>query len=215
MPFLTTPQLILPRKDDNGNPTQDNIWHTLPSVNGPRSVKGFMGDDDWQASWFYSLGYFTHGTAVELGSFNGLSSVLFGMGMRDSPWQDGKLICIDWFKDGFSPNHEGDIWQKFHDNINAFGVQHHVTAVQGSCEDPNVIPFTPLEWLYMDASHFIKELRVNMEIFGPMVKPGGLFLWHDTHMPEVLEHIAECKERDGIVPVITDRPDFQCWMKPL
>ena len=89
-----------------------------------------------------------------------------------------------------------------------------MTAVKGSCEDPKVIPATKLEWLYLDASHYRKELRINMEIFGTMVKPGGLFIWHDTHMEEVLLHIDEVREEQGITPVVTNRPDFQVWMKP-
>lgn len=213
MPFLTAPQLILPRVDDIGEPTNDNVWHALPSLRGPRTVKGFMGDD-WMKSFFYSLGYFTRGTAVELGSFNGLSSVLFGMGMRDSPWQQGKLLCIDWFKDGWSPDHEGDILEKFRGHAEAFGVQDYITPVQGSCEDPDIIKKQNLEWVYFDASHFANELRVNINQFYPMVKSGGLLLFHDTHMPEVVQCIQESKAELGITPVITDRPDFQCWMKP-
>ncbi len=212
MPFLTESQIVLPRMNPEGHPTDDNIYHSLPSICGSRTVQGFMGDD-WMKSFFYALGYFTRGTAVELGSFNGLSSVLFGMGMRDSPWQAGHLLCIDWFKDGFSPDHDGDILEKFNANVQAFGVQHHVTPIQGSCEDPNLVKNTELEWVYFDASHFAKELRVNIDLYYPMVKPGGLLLFHDTHMPEVVQCIEECQKDRGIVPVITDRPDFQCWMK--
>jgi hypothetical protein len=28
--------------------------------------------------------------------------------------------------DGFSPDNEGDIWEKFHANVEAFGIQHHI-----------------------------------------------------------------------------------------
>jgi predicted O-methyltransferase YrrM len=210
--YLSHDELVLPRVDASGAPTPDNFWHTLRSDDGPRSINGFMGDD-WQKHFFYTLGYHTRGTAVELGAFLGLSSVLFALGMKHSPWQQGKLICVDWFQDGYLGVQ--NMRQRFEENIKAFGVESYITAVQGSCEDPKVIKPTALEWLYLDASHYRKELRVNMEIFGPMVKPGGLYIWHDTHMEEVLLHIEEVKAEQGIVPVIVNRPDFQVWMKPI
>jgi len=212
--YLFHQDLLLPRLDSTGSPTNDNHWHTMPTLNGSRSVQGFMGDDDFQGQFFYNLGYFTRGIAVELGSFHGLSAVLFGLGMRDSPWQEGQLICVDWFGDGFTPDGDDNLLGRFADNINAFNVQHHITAIKGSCEDPKLVKEKGLEWVYFDASHFAKELRVNLEIYYPKIKDGGLLLFHDTHMPEVVLCIEEYKESHGLKPVITNRPDFQVWQKP-
>lgn len=212
MPYLTKDQLILPRKDGNGNPTQDRDWHTLPTENGEGQIFGYMGDDD-EAYWHYTLGFFTHGTGLELGSFYGYSAILAGLGMKHSPW-NGKLIAVDWFSS--TPYLAGDnTLERFNENLRKFGVEDHVTGVQGSCEDPKVIPFTELEWVFFDASHCIKELRVNMEIFGPMVKSGGLYMWHDVGQPEVREHIAECRKEQNLIPVVTGWKDMECWMKPM
>ena len=212
MPYLTKEQLILPRKDGEGNPTNDADWHTLPAVNGEKQIFGYMGDDD-EAHFHYTLGFFTRGTGLELGSFYGYSAALAGLGMKHGPWQQGKLICIDWFA---SINYlAGDnTLERFNQNMRVFGVEQYVTGVQGSCEDPNVIPFTELEWVFFDASHCIKELRINMEIFGPMVKPGGLYLWHDVMQSEVQEHIEECRKEQNLSHVTGGR-DFQVWLKPL
>lgn len=209
MPYLSSEELVLPRKDLTGNPTSDNFFHTLPSQSGPRSIQGFLGDD-YQKHVFYQIGWWCRGTGVELGSFYGLSTVLFGLGMKDSPWQQGKIIAIDWWGDDPYLGNP-DLWGTFSRNIETFGVKQYIQPVRGSCEDPNVIPFTPLEFLYMDASHCIAELRVNWKIFAPMLKPGSLAIWHDTHHAEVREHIEECRQQDKIEPVITNRPDFQIW----
>ncbi len=210
MPFFTEHKLVLPRKDFTGSPTGDNFFHTLPSPDGPKTIQGYMGDDD-QKSFFYTLGWFTRGTGLELGSFYGLSSVLFAMGMKHSPWQQGKLICLDWF--GSVPYLAGDnTVERFMGNMKAFGVEQYVTPVQGSCEDPKAVPKQELEWVLFDASHVIKELRINMDIYGPMVKDGGLFLWHDTHMEDVKQAIEEAKEIYRMTPAVV-RPDYEAWLK--
>lgn len=212
MSYKTPEELFCPRVDLDGKPTEDVFYHTLMSPSGPRTVCGFMGDERWQGHWFYQLGYWTKGVGIELGSFMGLSTVLFGMGMRDSPFQKGRIICVDWFKDGYLG--VKNMLQGFKDNISAFGIEKYVTHYQGSCEEPDLVPPVEAEWLYLDASHYRAELRINMEIYGKMVKPGGLYIWHDTHMEEVLLHIEEVRKEQGITPVVTNRPDFQVWMKP-
>lgn len=212
MPYLSESELVLPRIDFHGNPTPDNFFHTLPDKNGnPRTINGFMGDD-WMKPFLYQLGWNTRGFGIELGSFVGLSTCLIAMGMRDSAWQEGKMICVDWWKDGYLGM--TDMLQKFKDNISAFGVEKYINLYQGSCEDPKLVPPVKAEWLWLDASHYRAELRVNIDIYYPMVKPKGLILWHDTHMEEVLLHIEEVKSQFGITPVITNRPDFQVWRKP-
>lgn len=216
MPYLTKDQLILPRKDGNGNPTQDRDWHTLPTDNGEKQIFGYLGCDD-EAYFHYTLGFFTRGVGLELGSFYGYSAILAALGMKHSPF-GGRLIAIDWFAApsvGVQYLAGDNTLERFNKNMIDFGVDQYVTPVQGSCEDPNVIPFTELEWVFFDASHCIKELRINMEIFGPMVKPGGFFLWHDVGHQEVRDHIEECKKEQGLLPVVTGWRDMECWMKPI
>lgn len=213
MPYLTKDQLLLPRKDGHGNPTQDRDWHTLPTETGEKQIFGYMGDDD-ESFFHYNLGFFTRGVGLELGSFYGYSAALAALGMKHSPWQEGKLLCLDWFS-AVTYLAGDNTLERFNQNMRDFGVEKYVTGIQGSCEDPNVIPFTKLEWCFFDASHCIKELRINMEIFGPMVKPGGLFLWHDVGQDEVRAHIKECVIEQKLVPAVTGWRDMECWMKPL
>lgn len=214
MPFLSQDELFLPRRDLAGNPTEDNFFHTLPLPDGgQRTVEGFMGDDHWQGHFMYQLGWNTRGIGIELGSFKGLSTIYLAMGMRDSPWQEGSLMAVDWFKDGYLG--VTNMLQTFKDNLTAFGVEKYVTPYQGSCEEKGITPTVEAEWCFFDASHYRKEMHVNMEIYGSMVKPGGLYLIHDTHMEEVLLFIEEVKQQQAITPVITDRPDFQVWRNPL
>jgi len=211
MPFFTEHELVLPRADASGKPTDDNFFHSLPCPGGFRVVNGYMGDDD-QKSFFYQLGWNTRGTALELGSFQGLSAVLFGLGMKHSPWQQGKLLCLDWFGDDPYLGH-GNLLDKFTDNIKAFELEPYVTPIRGSCEEKGVIPEQPLEWIYFDASHCLKELRINMEIYGDWVKPGGFFIWHDTNQTDPPLAIEEARQKYGITPVVV-RPDFQAWVLP-
>lgn len=215
MPYLTKDQLLLPRKDGFGNPTTEPDWHTLPTPDGGEAqIFGYMGDDD-QAYWHYTLGFFTKGIGLELGAFYGYSSILAGLGMRHSPW-GGKLISIDWFAMNSVQYLKGDnTLERFNENLKTFGVEDYVTGVQGSCEDPDVIPFTEVEWVFQDASHCEKEILINWDIFYPMLKPGGLWVIHDTNQPDPPRVMRQKQEECGIVPVITDRKEFEVWMKPL
>ncbi len=210
MPYLTKEQLILPRKDGNGNPTTEPDWHTLPTETGEKQIFGYMGCDV-EAYFHYNLGFFTRGTGLELGSFYGYSAALAGLGMKHGG-ANAKLICVDWFSAVQYLQGENTL-ERFNQNMRDFGLEKIVTGVQGSCEDPNVIPFTELEWVFFDASHCIKELRINMQIFGPMVKPGGFYLWHDVSNNEVREHIEECRKEQDLVPVVTGWKDMECYMK--
>lgn len=212
MPFFTEHELVLPRKDFAGIPTSDNFFHTLPSPDGPKTIQGYMGDTD-QYSFFYSLGWFTRGTGLELGSFYGLSAVLFALGMKHSPWQQGKLICLDWF--GSIQYLAGDnTVERFTSNMKAFGVEDYVTPIQGSCEEEGVIPKQELEWVYFDASHEFKELNVNIDIYAPWVKPGGLLIFHDSNQIGVKQAIIKVQQEYGAKPAVV-RPDYEAWVKPV
>lgn len=212
MPFFTEHELILPRVDLSGQPTGDNFFHTLPSPDGPKTIQGYLGDDD-QKSFFYSLGWFTRGTALELGSFYGLSSALFALGMKHSPWQQGKLICLDWF--GSVPYLAGDnTVERFMTNMKTFGVDQYVTPVQGSCEDPKALKKQELEWVYFDASHEFKEVAINIDIYVPWVKPGGLLIFHDSNQQGVKDSILKVQQEYGAYPAVV-RPDYEAWVKPL
>ncbi len=212
MPFFTEHELVLPRKDFTGSPTDDNFFHTLPSPDGPKTIQGYMGDTD-QRSFFYSLGFFTRGTALELGSFYGLSATLFAMGMKHSPWQQGKLICLDWF--GSIQYLAGDnTVERFMDNMKAFGVDQYVTPVQGSCEDPKALKKNEYEWVYFDASHEFAEIKVNVDIYGPQIKPGGWFIFHDSNQSGVKLGLKKIQDEYGAFPVVV-RPDYEAWLKPL
>lgn len=211
MPFFTEHELILPRKDFDGNPTGDNFYHTLPSPDGPKTIQGYMGDDD-QKSFFYSLGWFTRGTALELGSFYGLSSVLFALGMKHSPWQSAKLICLDWFGSVQYLAGENTV-EKFMSNMKMFGVDQYVQPVKGSCEDPNAITKQELEWVYFDASHEFAELKVNIDIYAPWIKPGGLMIFHDSNQSGVQQALKKVKDEYGAFPAVV-RPDYEAWCLP-
>lgn len=210
--YLTRDQLILPRKDGNGNPTTEPDWHTLPTPNGgEKQIFGYMGCDD-QAALFYNIGFFSRGNGIELGAFYGYSSALFALGMKHSPWKGKKLYSVDWFAS--VPYLQGDnTLERYQQNMRDFGVEDYTVGVQGSCEDPNVLPFTPCEFLYLDASHCLAELRINWKIFGPMLNNGGLAIWHDVQQKEVRDHIEECVESDGLVHVVEFR-DVAVYMKP-
>lgn len=209
MPYLSESELILPRCDDTGNPTGDNNWHTLPGINGPHSLRGMMGDDS-QAQFFYWLGWHTKGRAVELGSWEGYSACLFALGMKHGPW-GGKLFCVDNYAAGYMGQ---DALPAFWKNVDAMGVRDHIELKQMSCEDTSASSWLPkIEWCYQDASHVRREILINWDIYFPSIKKGGLWVIHDTHQEDPPVVMRE-KEQEGLIsPVVTNRPDFQVWIK--
>lgn len=110
-----------------------------------------------------------------------------------------------------------DAENTFRENIKAFGVGDYVTLKVGMCEDESMISWLdePLQWVFQDASHVRREVEINLNIYYPRLKPGGLIVIHDTNQADPPAVMREWQKSKGIVPVIVGRPDFEVWMKPL
>lgn len=105
-------------------------------------------------------------TIVEIGSADGISSMLLGRVARAN---GGHLTCIE-------PRPKG-LWKK---NMEDFGLSHCVTMI------PRASPWVPvveipdsIDYLFIDGDHAIRSALVDYHYFEPFVRPGGRIAFHD------------------------------------
>lgn len=121
-------------------------------------------------------------TIVEIGSFKGKSAACFGLGRVDS---SVKIYAIDTFA-GNSKDFVRGIQFKnkqfktdFEQNINRLKLK-NVIPVQGYS---NIVGKTwrkKIDLLFIDGSHLYEDVKSDFELFFPLVKPGGMVLFHDV-----------------------------------
>lgn len=201
---MTFNQLILPSVDDKGLPTSDIGWTTLRTDTGWRSVYGYMGCC-FQKEFLYNLGFHTKGHALEIGSFQGLSAVLIGLGMKHG--FKGHLTCVDPWED-FAGH--VNTFESFQSNIEGFDLQRWVTPERFRSQDYE--PFKSLEWVYIDGDHTTGGTLLDCSIYIPKVKPNGLVIFHDSDQPAVRTAIREAVATYELVH-LTGGIDWEVYLK--
>lgn len=74
-----------------------------------------------------------------------------------------------------------------------------VTMIRGNSADPDTrhevirqLAGSPPDLLFIDGSHDLESVTIDWQVFGPMVRPGGLVAFHDVEVhqgrPEVEVH---------------------------
>lgn len=195
-----------------------NTWNDTPFVRkygtayramqGFRSVEGFLTEHE---------AIFLHDTAqaidspapvvVEIGSWLGKSSVAISHGLAGK--EGARLYCIDPFNaagDPFSaPTYEAQqqqlqksLLESFRENIAAYGVPGVVQAIQGYSYDVATEWDTPIDFLFIDASHEYEDVLRDFVDWSPHVKPGGVVAFHDVRLD------ARRMELSGPAQVIRD-----------
>jgi len=104
---------------------------------------------------------------VEIGSADGGSSVVLGVKVRE---RDGHLYCI-----------EMKTKQRMVDNMKAHGLEGFYTLIAKASPwvPPEDLP-KQVDLLFIDGRHDIRWALVDYHYFEPLVRPGGIIIFHDT-----------------------------------
>jgi len=105
---------------------------------------------------------------LEIGSKRGCSALILGDVARK---YRGRLYCIDPV-----------ILHKLVLNIEACGLQNHVTLIQGKSPwiDPSRVA-TPIDYLFIDGDHRTRWTVADYHFWFPFVRVGGRIAFHDIH----------------------------------
>ena len=153
---------------------------------------------------------------VEVGCLHGRSSYAISVAIHK-----GTLYCIDLWdgRDSYDPQFSDEVIAK--NNLPTKGSYNiketflkntegrkNIVAIQGS--SPEVVQdwTKPIDFIFLDASHYNPNDRNNIDFWLPKIKPGGIFLGHDWYedrrIPDVntnVEYMEELlKQKVTIIP---------------
>ena len=154
--------------------------------------------------------------AIEIGSWIGHGTCIMGLGLRG---KQARLYAVDRFDT--EPATGGDLFcqktlkkitarlsqrEVFDQNIRHFGLQDIVEAVPADSEA--AIGLLPLknesvDLLFIDGGHDLATVRRDIELYLPLVKPGGVIAFHDFRFPsDVSKAIWEAIKRQSFDDLI-------------
>ena len=136
----------------------------------------------------------THGIIAEVGVAKGIFSQEALL-----PTNPIKLCLIDCW-DGCS----GEVFEAdYHDVVKKFAKNDNVEIIRGySLDVAKQFPDRYFDWIYLDASHYYKDVLADLDAWHHKVKIGGVFAGHDYtkgthHWIQVVEALEEWMPKNG------------------
>lgn len=115
---------------------------------------------------------------LEIGTYHG--GTLYHWLTNASP--GAKVVSVDSYAAGVDNRHRYNDWRP--DTVNLFVIEgdSQETAVANE-----VRRLGPYDWVFIDAGHYYHEVKRDWELYGPMVRKGGVCVFHDI-LPPSEEH---------------------------
>jgi predicted O-methyltransferase YrrM len=114
---------------------------------------------------------------VEIGSYCGGSTVVLGRAaIRRTP--TAQVFAIDPFHapgDRYQRPYEQD----FDANVAEWGLARTIQKLRMTSQDASKEWRRPIDLLYVDGDHGYEAVKFDIQLYVPLVRPGGLLLFHD------------------------------------
>lgn len=155
----------------------DELHPTMPET--VREIPGWLRDED--VLKLYELASLTGGPILEIGSYQGKSSVVMATALRRRG-RPGRMISLD-----IDPEALASARRTVRDR----GLADHITFIQGSVRAlVRAAPGLRPSLVFVDGDHSLAGVRRDLAILAPHVPDGGLLLFHD-YLDERNEDPAE------------------------
>ena len=147
-------------------------------------VGGWLSDDQALRLWTRALDVPRGGRIVEIGSFQGRSTIVLASAARDGV----EVVAIDPHAgndrgpqeiDGFAQEAAED-HEAFHANLARAGVDGRVRHVRAFSHDALAAVDGPIDLLFVDGAHRYQPALADLREWGDRVVPGGSMLVHDS-----------------------------------
>jgi hypothetical protein len=127
------------------------------------------------------IGHFRPKVVVELGTHVGLSALAMGLALRRLG--DGaKLYAVDcWEGDDHTGAYGQEIYDTFVKRVNELELESTIVPLKMYFDDARDKVATPIDLLHIDGLHTLDAVKHDWETFGPLVRPGGLVMFHDVN----------------------------------
>lgn len=133
---------------------------------------------------------------VELGTHMGLSALAMGLALKELG-EGGRLFAIDSWKGDPQASHYGDeVYQQFLERRKHLGLEETIVPLKMYFDEAKDLVDRPIDLLHIDGLHTWDAVNHDWETYGPLVKPGGLVLFHDvnTRYPGVTKFWRQMKK---------------------
>jgi predicted O-methyltransferase YrrM len=120
------------------------------------------------------------GVIVEVGSFQGKSTIFLGKGSLSG--SETTVYAIDPHK---GEMHKGiqdysPTWDNFLSNIDQYGVKNIITPIRATSENAANSFNEPIELIFIDGLHDYQSVEKDFNMWFPKVIDGGIMAFHDT-----------------------------------
>lgn len=152
-----------------------------------------------QCAILFYFAYSQEGTGriVEIGSFKGKSTVWLAKALQLNGSKE-KLFAID--------PHVGDSYDTFLSNVSKLKLSTWVEHVKNTSEQAAKNWNQSIKLLFIDGSHRYEDVLLDLQLWAPWVKPGGVIIMDDTdpngNFPGVVRAINEYRQCSGNLKII-------------
>jgi len=173
-------------------PFLDDFSRELIRVESEKKDQNIRDLEDFEelkaSAWLglESLGYeivrhFQPTVVVELGTHMGLSALAMGMALRDLG-KGGRLYAVDtWQGDEHAGSYDDYVYRIFIDRRDRLGLEEVIVPLRMTFEEARDRIPSGIDLLHIDGLHTLDAVTHDFETFGPLVRPGGLVLFHDVN----------------------------------
>ncbi|HEY4723335.1 MAG TPA: class I SAM-dependent methyltransferase, partial [Anaerolineae bacterium] len=153
----------------------DEIWHVTDSFGGflRRREAGliYWAAHNWPAA----------GPVIELGSYEGCSTVIFALAGRFVHAVDAWSMSIQDLSAYQNRGTPADtVFEQFLKNTRRAQVQSRISVHRGLTQEVSQTWTTPCAILFVDAGHTYDDVRSDLHFWTPFLMSDGLLLMHDV-----------------------------------
>jgi len=134
------------------------------------------------------------GVIVEIGSWQGKSTVCLGAGV-DASKKNIEIYAVDPHQNSYvHKDFLGEnisTFEKFKENIKAADVGRFIHPIVKKSEEAVRKWAKPIEFLWIDGDHHYGEVKKDFDLWSPFVIDGGIIAFHDANHGDVQRFLAD------------------------
>jgi predicted O-methyltransferase YrrM len=168
---------------NRGFPYKMNDMYRMAEIHG---VRGYLTMGDVPFLFNMARAVPPGGTILEIGSFLGLSAIIFTNGLLSKGNYSARVICVDTWLGSIEHQDidcikQGITYDLFLENISQADVRHNIFPLKGpSLRIATLFGPETLDAIFIDGDHSYEGCMADLEAWWPKCKKDGFFFGHDA-----------------------------------
>lgn len=145
------------------------------------TINGWLSRSE--GALLYNLALSTNGNIVEIGSFEGRSTLYIALAKKDNE-KNGFIYAVDTFTGSTEHTKHGkiDTYNTFIDNMKKYDIMDFVKPIRNTsikaASECNIL----FSMIFIDGAHDYNNAKSDFLAWSPKLEDGGMLLFHDTIM---------------------------------